>query len=109
MSAVSYPPSWSVEAIVRSSSPVALNAANPASSPVFRNTPWLCAYWPRRMEARDGQQSGVEAKKLLKVAPVATSRRLTAGMRETDAKSRSSTTITTKLGWSDAELYDSAD
>ena len=35
----------------------------------FPRTPWLCMYWPLKIVAREGQQSGNETYASLKVVP----------------------------------------
>ena len=65
---------------------------------MFESTPWLCAYWPVRNVARDGQQSANDAKLLSNDVPWATSRRLTFFMTRIDSTVWSSVMITTMFG-----------
>ena len=65
---------------------------------MFESTPWLCAYWPVRKVARDGQQSENEAKLLSNDVPWATSSRLTFFMTRIDSTVWSSVMITTMFG-----------
>src|SRR5262245_49066764 len=60
--------------------------------------PWLWAYWPVIMEARDGQHRGTVAKALVKVRPLSMSRLLSIGIPPKEALSRSSVRIITMFG-----------
>src|SRR5262245_63182196 len=60
--------------------------------------PWLCAYWPVRMEAREGQHSGVVEKVLVNVSPLPTISARRIGMRSMESTSRSSAIRMTMLG-----------
>ena len=70
----------------------------PSSSSSFESTPWLCGYWPVRNVARDGQQSGNEAKLLVNVAPSPPSCWLVWLMKRIESAVWSSDITTTTLG-----------
>ncbi len=61
-------------------------------------TPWLCAYWPVRNVARDGQQSEYETKLLSKVTPWSAISDFTFGMTRIDSTVWSSVMKTMTLG-----------
>ena len=56
------------------------------------------AYCPRRIEAREGQQSGVVTKALANVTPSAARRVCTLGRQATERASRSSVRMTMMFG-----------
>ena len=64
---------------------------------LLRHSPVLCAYWPRRMEARDGQHKGVVTTALVKLAPLRTHGESSVERSKTDL-SRSSARTTITLG-----------
>ena len=64
------------------------------------STRWLCAYWPVRKVARDGQQSGKLAKLFEKVAPWSPIRLSVRGMASIAADVWSSVITTTTFGCS---------
>src|SRR3954447_16380204 len=61
-------------------------------------TPWLCAYWPVRNVARDGQQSEYETKLLSNVTPWSEISVFTFGMTRIDSSVWSSVSKTMTLG-----------
>ena len=67
-------------------------------------TPWLCAYCPVSMVAREGQQSGNVAKNRSNVIPLPASLRAAFGITRIDHSSWSSSMITTTFGLSDGGL-----
>ena len=66
--AVSYPAACSAVAIVVASRKM----WKPPYFPWFEYTPVVCEYWPVRMLARLGQQSGLTTKAFLKSTPWST-------------------------------------
>jgi hypothetical protein len=68
---------------------------------LLRHSSVLCAYWPRRIEARDGQHSGVVTTALVKLTPLSTHGESSAERSKTDL-SRSSARTTITLGLSPA-------
>ena len=61
-------------------------------------TPWLCAYWPVRKVARDGQQSEYETKLLSNVTPWSAISDFTFGMTRIDSTVWSSVSRTMTFG-----------
>ena len=61
-------------------------------------SPWLWAYWPRRMEVREGQHRGVVTKARSYVVPRSTSRDWTFGISEIEAASWSSVSTSSMFG-----------
>src|SRR5262245_38789750 len=60
--------------------------------------PWLCAYWPVRIDAREGQHRGVVEKVFVNVSPLFTISARRIGMRSMERTSRSSAIRITMFG-----------
>ncbi len=72
--------------------------ANPPAGGWLSSTPWLCAYWPVRNVARDGQQSGKLTKLFVNVTPRSAISDCTFPITDADAAVWSSVMITTTFG-----------
>ncbi len=68
------------------------------SAALLLSTPWLCAYWPVRKVARDGQQSDMLTKLFSNVAPWLPISELTLPITRIDSTVWSSVSITTMFG-----------
>jgi hypothetical protein len=86
---------------VRSSSPWLRKYAAPPFgwALLSRHRPVLWAYWPRRIEARDGQHRGVVSKALVKLVPLGTHAECSVERSKTEL-SKSSARMSTTLGLS---------
>jgi hypothetical protein len=73
MSTVRYLSDCSQVAIVDFSRPKDLDLSKPPRDGKLVRVPWLWVYWPRRMVARDGQQTGSVTKAFSNVVPLAAS------------------------------------
>jgi hypothetical protein len=69
-------------ATVDFSSPLVWNFPYPPDGGRLPSTSWLCTYWPRRIDERDGQHSESVTKKFENVVPFCVSSELTFGNRD---------------------------
>src|SRR6185369_13770266 len=74
----------------------------PPSGGAIDSTPWLCAYWPVRNVARDGQHSDSETNECSNVVPAAPISARVRGIAAMSATVWSSVSITTTFGAAEA-------
>src|SRR5690606_30088496 len=84
--------------MVERSRPRLWKRANPPSGAVLVHTLWLCTYWERRIDERDGQHQGSAVKNRSNDAPCLTRSSVIRGKWASVPASRSSAMMTTMFG-----------